>query len=205
MIPFSLSMSSNKLFPHEVDTATGKVDVDPDYRTVLKCMRVLQDPDATESHKMFLLMRWFFKSQYVPDALEVFLKFVSCGDDSSDDEPVMDFEQDADAIYSSFWAQYNIDLADIPFLHWRKFMVLLSGLGEHTEIRERIAIRELDTSKMKGDDKIKADKAKRRVALKVRLSAEEKMLQQKLDEALANGGDPTDALAALQAYYKGGE
>lgn len=205
MIPFSLSMASQKLFPHEVDTESGKVAVDPDFRTVLKCMRVLQDPDATESHKMFLLMRWFYKSQYVPDALPVFMKFISCGDEPNDDEPVMDFEQDADAIYSSFWAQYNIDLADIPFLHWRKFMVLLSGLGEHTEIRERIAIRELDTSKMKGDDKIKADKAKRRVALKVRMSTEEKMLQQKLDEALAKGGDPTEALAALQAYYKGGE
>lgn len=205
MIPFSLSMASQKLFPHEVDTESGKVAIDPDFRTVLKCMRVLQDPDATDSHKMFLLMRWFYKSQYVPDALPVFMDFVSCGDEPSDEEPVMDFEQDADAIYSSFWSQYGVDLAEIPFLHWRKFMVLLSGLGEHTEIRDRIAIRELDTSKMKGDDKIKADKAKRRVALKVRMSTEEKMLQQKLDEALAKSGDPTEALAALQAYYKGGE
>lgn len=204
MIPFSLSVKADKLFPHEVETSIGVVEIDPDFRTVLKCLRVLDDPDATDEHKMFLLMRWFFKSVYVPDAAAVFAAFISCGDEATD-EPVMDFEQDADAIYTSFLSQYGIDLTEVQGLHWRKFQVLLSGLGQHTELCERIALRELDTSKMKGEEKIKADKAKRRVALKVRLSTEEKRLQQMLNDALASGADPTEAIAALREFYEGGE
>ena len=205
MTPFSLSVKAEKLFPMQIESGGVLVDIDPDFRTVLKCMRVLDDPDATDQHKAFLLMRWFFKSAYVPDALSVFADFVSCGEDSDGEPPVMDFEQDADAIFSSFLSQYSIDLTEVPFLHWRKFYALMSGLGENTALQQRITLRELDTSKLKGEDKIKADRAKRRVALKVKMSTEEKQLQQRLDDALAAGKDPTDALAALQAYYKGGE
>lgn len=205
MTPFSLSVKPEKVFLTQIEADGTTVEIDPDFRTVLKCLRVLDDPDATDQHKTYLLMRWFFKSAYVSNAFAVFSDFVSCGEKSNDESPAMDFEQDADAIYSSFLSQYGMDLFEIPFLHWRKFRVLLSGLGDHTELRERIALRDLDTSKMKGEEKIKADKAKRKVALKIKMSAEEKLLQQRLDEALAAGKDPTDALAALQAFYKGGE
>lgn len=205
MIPFSLSVKAEKLFPTQLEAGGVMVDIDPDFRTVLKCLRVLDDPDATDQHKAYLLMRWFFKSAYVPDALAIFSDFVSCGEEDDGEPPVMDFEQDADAIYSSFLSQYGMDLTEVPFLHWRKFHVLMSGLGEDTALQHRISLRELDTSKMKGEEKIKMDRAKRRVALKVKMSTEEKLLQQRLDEALASGNDPTEALAALQAYYKGGE
>lgn len=203
MSAFSLSVKPEKVFSHEVELPNGDaVPVDPDFRTVLKCIRVLQEPDAKDSEKLYLLMRWFFKGRAVDDPLAAFLAFVSTGEKPDGEPPTMDFEQDADAIYSSFLSQYGIDLVDIPFMHWRRFQALLGGLGEGTALQGRIALRTLDTSKLKGDEKIRLDKAKRRVALKERMSAEAQELQKQLDDVLASGGNPSAALAALQAYYE---
>lgn len=203
ILPFSLSSKTERQFGQEIEREDGSlVPIDPDFRTVLKCIRILGDPDAPDRDKMYMLCRAFFKGAYHEDALTLFLEFLSTGEQPDGEPPVMDFEQDADAIYSSFMMQYHIDLVDIPFLHWRKFSALMSGLGEGTEIQTRIALRKLDTSKMKGEEKIRLDKAKRRVALKERMSAEEQELQKELDKVLAAGGNPSAALSALQAYYE---
>ena len=41
-----------------------------------------------------------------------------------------DFELDADYIYAAFMSQYGIDLVDIEYLHWHKFLALFKGLKE---------------------------------------------------------------------------
>jgi len=41
---------------------------------------------------------------------------------------LLDYELDADYIYSAFLGQYGIDLVDIEELHWHKFLALLKGL-----------------------------------------------------------------------------
>ncbi len=46
----------------------------------------------------------------------------------------LDYELDADLIYSAFLGQYGIDLVDIEDLHWHKFLALLNGLNESTRL-----------------------------------------------------------------------
>ena len=41
-----------------------------------------------------------------------------------------DFELDADYIYAAFMSQYGIDLVDIEYLHWYKFLALFKGLKD---------------------------------------------------------------------------
>lgn len=201
---FSLSRNRGSVLADYVIGEDGeKIPIDPDFRCILRCIRVLDDPELDDEKKLFLLMRWFFKSRYVPDALDLFVGFVSNADCSDDEPPVMDFEQDADAIYASFVEQYGIDLLDVDTMHWRKFSVLLGGINEKTPLGRRIAIRDMDTTNLKGKDKIKADRAKRRVALKERMSKAERDLQSRLDEVLASGGDPTEVLNAMRAFYGG--
>ena len=54
----------------------------------------------------------------------------------------VDFRQDSPYIYSSFYADYGIDLLDQQGkLHWQKFIALFQGLSEHTKIREIMSIR----------------------------------------------------------------
>lgn len=55
---------------------------------------------------------------------------------------LMDFDHDADAIYSSFMQTYQIDLIEQRGkLHWFKFSALLNGLPEDTPIMNIISIR----------------------------------------------------------------
>lgn len=59
--------------------------------------------------------------------------------------PKYDFEQDAGAIYASFFMQYHIDLlAEIDKLSWFKFSTLFEHLSEKTPIKKIIAIRSDD-------------------------------------------------------------
>ena len=44
----------------------------------------------------------------------------------------LDYELDADLIYSAFLGQYGIDLFEVEELHWHKFLALLKGLNDST-------------------------------------------------------------------------
>lgn len=67
------------------------------------------------------------------------------------DVVVIDYELDADLIYSAFLGQYGIDLVDIEYLHWHKFLALLAGLNESTKLREVMGYRCYEKSTEKED------------------------------------------------------
>ncbi|MFT3982281.1 MAG: Gp15 family bacteriophage protein [Lachnospiraceae bacterium] len=54
---------------------------------------------------------------------------------------ILDYEIDANLIYSAFMEQYWIDLIDIEELHWHKFLALLNGLSGSTRLREVMGYR----------------------------------------------------------------
>lgn len=168
MHEFSLSHIPRKAWPEAVFGENGQsYEVDADFRTVLKCLRVLRDEDIRERDRLYLLKQWFFRGQDVPGGLEKFIGFAfgECRE-PSEQPRMMDFEQDADAIYASFLMAYGMDLTEIPFLHWYKFLVLLRLLGEDTPLEKRIALRGMDTSKLKGEARIRAERAQQAVALR---------------------------------------
>lgn len=201
MIDFSLSRRRDKLLPDSMSSGGKTVLIDPDFRCVLKCLRVLGDPDIEISDKLYLLMTWFFKGEYVENAVELFLEFMGNGsEEEAGDERLMDFEQDADAIYASFYGQYGIDLIDIPFLHWRKFLALLGGLNEDSPLRQRMSLRGMDTSGLKGKDLQKVMKAKSRIQIVEKIGREEMALRAELEKAAANGEDTTEILKRLEEY-----
>lgn len=68
-------------------------------------------------------------------------------DKGDDGLPKYDFEQDAGAIYASFFMQYHIDLLnEVDKLSWFKFSTLFENLSENTPIKKIIAIRSDDLS-----------------------------------------------------------
>lgn len=92
------------------------------------------------------------------------------------DVVVVDYELDADLIYSAFLGQYGIDLVDVEYLHWHKFLALLSGLNDSTRLREVMGYRCYEPS----TEKEEVWRAKLRRAWEIdRMSMEEK---EELDE-----------------------
>lgn len=58
------------------------------------------------------------------------------------DVTLLDFDHDAESIYASFMQAYRIDLIDEQGkLHWSKFVALLNGLPEDSQIRRIISLR----------------------------------------------------------------
>lgn len=53
-----------------------------------------------------------------------------------DDVTVIDWEIDAELIYAAILGQYGIDLFDIEYLHWHKFLAMIKGLNESTKLHE---------------------------------------------------------------------
>lgn len=209
MTEFSLSRAKTKVVPESMVLPDGQeVPVNADFRVILKCLRTLKDRKFTNSQKEAFIALYFFGGLGVREPSRMLELFLFDGSVSDDSEPVMDFEQDAGAIYASFMQAYGIDLIDIPFLHWNKFKALMAGLGEDTAIGRRVYLRTMDTSKMQPEQRAKAEKAKQRVALDVEpMTAEEERLQAALNEALEQGKDPAEAVRALKEYYDrmGGE
>lgn len=65
--------------------------------------------------------------------------------------PSLDFDYDAEYIYSSFMLDYGIDLVDMQGnLHWKKFISLFHGLSEQTKIREVMRIRLMEVPSPNG-------------------------------------------------------
>ena len=204
MTKFSLSRAAYKVVPESVELPDGRsVQVNADFRVILKCLRVLKNRDLSDAQKEKLVGHYFANAVGVRpfQMLDLFLTDEQKQEEAEEDA-AMDFEQDADAIYASFMQAYGIDLIDIPFLHWNKFKALLAGLGGDTPLGRRVALREMDTSKMDAKQRAKVEKAKRRVALDADpMTDEEKQLHDALNAALAAGEDPAQAIRALKEHY----
>ncbi|HBF64746.1 MAG TPA: hypothetical protein DDW34_02080 [Clostridium sp.] len=50
--------------------------------------------------------------------------------------PVYSFSHDGELFYAAFLAQYGIDLQDVPYLHWWKFIAMFNGLTKEHLITE---------------------------------------------------------------------
>lgn len=196
---FSLSRQPEKVFVTSIEIDDGIVyPIDPSFRVVLACLRIIADPDKPEIEKALYIAQRFFLAHPPPNYPELFGEFVTGGEHSDEDEdPVMDFELDAGVIYASFRQQYNIDLLHTD-LHWVEFHTLLSGLGEDTPFGARVRLRGMKPDDVAEKDRFKLRKLQDMVAIKPRMSKEEQALSDELNRRLASGEDPTDILQQLQ-------
>ena len=148
MVEFSLCARLKKsirlgLFP---------VYIDPSFQVVLKCSEVLSDSMLSENDKidvccsLFIKHRWILRFMPEKKRQELFRvyfdSFVHVGKQKKGTKKVLDFSQDAQNIYSSFWQCYGLDLLGKDRkLHWWSFVSLLGGLSEDTRLMQIISIR----------------------------------------------------------------
>ena len=172
--------------------------IDPSFRVVLSCLRVLSDPDKPEIDKALYLASRFFLRHPPPDMGELFRGFV-LGEtqEEPDGEQCLDFVLDAGVIYASFRQQYGINLLHDE-LHWFEFRELLAGLNEQTPFGQRLVIRQRDVEDVAERDRAKFRTIKERLAIKPKESQREKELRAELNRRLEAGENPADILNALK-------
>lgn len=203
MTEFSLSKSKRKALPNAVMVEGSALLVNPDFRVILKILRMVDDDAIPDMHKPILLCQWFYQesipASLVSQAVEAFQCFLRLGDTSvpqTKSDPVFDHEQDAAEIYASFLSLYGIDLMEVN-MHWWKFSALLDGaFRSQCALAEKIRMRTLDPDEYKDPAAIR--RMQDEIRIETRFSRAEKQMQKRLKDILTGGGDVSAALEALK-------
>lgn len=142
--------------------------IESDFRTAILFEQLIQSREVPEEEKIAYAVNLFFPGRFPSSALEQLqavdgmLWFYSCGDDQKTDQKdkpasdksriarrIYDYDVDAPLIYAAFLAQYRIDLQDIEYLHWWKFIAMFRGLAQHHKIVEIMGYRSMNIAKIK--------------------------------------------------------
>lgn len=211
--------------PVSVDVGGLNYDIDPDFRTMIEIEGLITRKSITEKQKVFAneivqfnpeisfeeactnakyyeALRLFYKENIPEDleeAIEKLIWFYGCGKQEQETKhskkPIYSYQHDFDYINAGFLQDYKIDLLEVGFLHWWKFVSLFSALRDDCKIREIMGYRGADTKGMDKEQKRFIREKQKLYALpEDGLSKEEKELKDKLRDALLNGGDVSEIL-----------
>lgn len=178
--------------PEFVTLSGREYFVDTDFRTMIILEKIITDStldNADRVHMMIDLVYSYKRPTKIAEAVSGLLYIYNCGKplDSAkrsskngniELRPIMiyDFEYDAPYIYGAFLSQYGIDLNDVEYLHWWKFVALFKSLPNTCKICEIMGYRAADPSKIKNaEERQRISKLKKIYDLPQNYSFEEKV------------------------------
>lgn len=205
--------------PVSVDIGSETYKIDADFRTIMNVEEIIFGKEVTDDQKKFAeemmkeidieekdaianakyydALKLFYRDN-VPDdleeAMEKMLWFYSCGKEDKQSKTktkkkVINFEYDFDYINAGFMQDYKIDLFEVDFLHWWKFMSLFSALHDDCKICEIIGYRGAELKNFDKEQRKRIREMQKIYALPDDISKEEKKRQDEITQILLNGGD----------------
>lgn len=204
-----LSLTDTPLSAIKFDGETYQINLAFD--NVIKYLELVEDDSENKELKALKL---FFGDQEIPldpDFIESSFKLINetitksayQGSSSKDwsmniaPQHIYSYEQDADAIYSSFMMQYHIDLLkERGKMHWCVFRALFDGLSEDTPIQRIIELRQKNLADVPDEQRGKVMQLQQYYALKLK--------KPKTEEDVFNNSSLSSAFASLMNTAKGG-
>lgn len=204
-----LSLTDTPLSAIKFDGETYQINLAFD--NVIKYLELVEDDSENKELKALKL---FFGDQEIPldpDFIESSFKLINetitksayQGNSSKDwsmniaPQHIYSYEQDADAIYSSFMMQYHIDLLkERGKMHWCVFRALFDGLGEDTPIQRIIELRQKNLADVPDEQRGRVMQLQQYYALKLK--------KPKTEEDVFNNSSLSSAFASLMNAAKGG-
>lgn len=181
-----LSLTDTPLSAIKFDGETYQINLAFD--NVIKYLELVEDDSE---NKELEALKLFFGDQEIPldpDFIESSFKLINetitksayQGNSSKDwsmniaPQHIYSYEQDADAIYSSFMMQYHIDLLkERGKMHWCVFRALFDGLSEDTPIQRIIELRQKNLTDVPDEQRGKVVQLQQYYALKIKKSKAE--------------------------------
>ena len=187
-------MKLNDLLPDSFEYEGKTYDIDLAFDTVLDVFDITSRKDLADIEKIYLALALLIgdteldsteavvvykhiESEYLTQGSRKKAQYDVLGNEmpmyTGDEEEGKHFSmtQDADLIYASFLAEYDIDLiAEQGRLHWYKFQALLQGLSSECILQRVIQIR---LWKPKKGDSIEYKKSMRKLQDYYRLKDED--------------------------------
>ena len=149
------------ILPESIEYKGTDYPVKTDFKVWLKFYQIIKDKNKSPAEKSTQAILCCFdreRCKKLPDtcidALEALLSFFSGGNKPENSknaekrDRVFDFTEDAGYIYSAFFREYGIDLSKCG-MHWYRFLALLNGLSESTQLKKIIAWRSVNLSEIK--------------------------------------------------------
>lgn len=124
-----------------------------DFKAVFEYYRISKHAMIDDNSESAMLMLRIFCVDIPTNFMEAIRQignFLACGEkiedsniESTDNIPVIDFEQDYWNIWAGFIKEYRIDI-EKEDLHWWKFRYLLQELSDKSSIKQIIQIRDYE-------------------------------------------------------------
>lgn len=151
-----------------------------DFRIGIQIDLCLRDDSIPEYERLAIALNLLYGNGMpeLEKALKGLKWFLMCGkeqeltEDDGQNEQVFDFDIDDTRLYSSFKRAYGIDLTK-DRLHWFQFVSLIGDLGD-CAFTQAIHFRTADISEMKGKERERYAKMKRRLKLPTSYTSDEK-------------------------------
>jgi hypothetical protein len=125
--------------------------IDPDFRNCIRIMLAYEDNELTPNEKQSILVHNLYTD---PNSLKDYhqaaikaIKFLNGGDEILDEgtgisvHRLYSFSKDSKLIFAAFQQTHDIDLQNVDFMHWWKFMALFMDLGSETLFCSIVALR----------------------------------------------------------------
>lgn len=186
--------------PTEWRASDGTVyPIDTDFRIGVQLFLLQEDPDLSGREKSIMMQNLLFvdivpaNQQEIEECITYFLDgwYQDNKSTKKENKRIMSFDVDQWRIFSAFLAQYRIDLNEIEYLHFWKFMGLLTTLQDCSYTRV-IDIRQRKFKpKINAEDRKQLKEAKAIYQLPELRSAEDQELDAEIFDFL--GGTMSDA------------
>ncbi len=165
--------------------------------------------DACTNAKYYEALNLFYRGR-IPENLELAVEklvwFYGCGKSDRESKkkggkkPLYSYKCDFDYINAGFLQDYKMDLFEIDFLHWWKFVSLFSALKDDCKIREIMGYRGADLKNLDKEQRKRVREMQKVYALpEEEMTKEEEEMKNKLRDALLNGGDVDEVLRSKEA------
>ena len=120
--------------PRHVKVGGRELEIDPDFRTVLKIFHHFQNEQLPEFLRWEVALALFYK-QSIPrdcrrEAMEQLADFVTCGQQGRPGPRLLDWEHDAMAIVADVNRVAGREIRELEFVHWWTFLSWFHAIGE---------------------------------------------------------------------------
>lgn len=122
--------------------------INADFRNCIRIIQAFEDEDLSIMDKYEILIRRLYKEipHNITCAIERGVEFLDLGKKPNSNKAtpkrVYSFEKDAQYIYSAIRQTHQIDLEEVKFLHWWKFVFLFADISADCAFSNMVNLRD---------------------------------------------------------------
>ena len=124
-------------FPTKIKVNDKVLKIDSDFRNCIRIIQAFEDDELFNQEKASILINNLYIDEVKESDLEKAylqgIKFLDLGEEnkkSVEPKRIYSFNKDSKYIYTAINQSHHIDLSEIEYMHWWKFIYLFMDIGQ---------------------------------------------------------------------------